>query len=74
VFPAGKAQVLFQPVVVAEYAFTLLQGAVFGQIKDARGFERYMRRGLSACRSEWTLICATHNLLKLWRSGNAAWN
>ena len=47
---------------------------VFGQIKDARGFERFMRRGLNACRSEWTLICATHNLLKLWRSGKAAWN
>jgi len=24
-------------------------------------------RGL--CPQEWTLICATHNLLKLWRSG-----
>ncbi len=24
---------------------------------------------IEACRSEWLLICATHNLLKLWRSG-----
>jgi len=44
---------------------------VFGQIKDVRGFDRFMRRGFEACRSEWSLICATHNLLKLWRSGKA---
>jgi transposase len=42
---------------------------VFGQIKDSRGIRHFMRRGLEACREEWTLICATHNLLKLWRSG-----
>ncbi len=47
---------------------------VFGQIKDVRGFDRFMRRGFEACRSEWSLICATHNLLKLWRSGKACWN
>ena len=47
---------------------------VFGQIKDARGFDKFMRRGFEACRSEWSLICATHNLLKLWRSGKACWN
>ena len=47
---------------------------VFGQIKDVRGFDRFMRRGIEACRSEWSLICATHNLLKLWRSGKACWN
>ena len=47
---------------------------VFGQIKDVRGFDRFMRRGFEACRSEWSLICATHNLLKLWRSGKAYWN
>jgi len=44
---------------------------VFGQIKDARGIDKFMRRGFEACRSEWSLICATHNLLKLWRSGKA---
>ena len=43
--------------------------AVFGQIKDNRGIRRFMRRGLEACSEEWKLICATHNLLKLWRSG-----
>jgi transposase len=42
---------------------------VFGQIKDNRGIRHYMRRGLEACSQEWKLICATHNLLKLWRSG-----
>jgi transposase len=42
---------------------------VFGQVKDARGIDRFMRRGKSAVASEWSLICTTHNLLKLWRSG-----
>ena len=42
---------------------------VFGQIKDVRGVRRFKRRGLAACDSEWQLICATHNLLKLWRYG-----
>jgi predicted GTPase len=27
--------------------------------------KRFQRRGRSACRSEWRLIAATHNLLKL---------
>jgi transposase len=39
----------------------------FGQIKDARGCRRFHRRGQCAVDSEWKLICATHNLLKLWR-------
>lgn len=39
----------------------------FGQIKDARGCDRFMRRGLPPCDSEWKLLCLTHNLLKLWR-------
>lgn len=43
---------------------------VFGQIKT-RGCDTFMRRGLEAVRSEWRLICATHNLLKLFRSGNS---
>ena len=42
---------------------------VFGQIKDPRGIRRFMRRGLAACQSEWKLIGATHNLLKLFRHG-----
>jgi transposase len=46
---------------------------VFGQIKEVLGFDRFMRRGIEACQSEWSLICAVHNLLKLWRSGKACW-
>lgn len=42
---------------------------VFGQAKDVRGFRRFARRGRAACTAEWQLMCATHNLLKLWRSG-----
>ena len=40
---------------------------VFGQIKDARGIRRFMRRGKAAADSEWQLIAGTHNLLKLYR-------
>jgi len=47
--------------------------SVIGQIKDARGISRFLRRGLNACTSEWKLICTTHNLLKLFRSGKASW-
>jgi len=44
---------------------------VFGQIKSVRGCDSFMRRGVVAADSEWSLICSTHNLLKLWRSGRA---
>ena len=47
---------------------------VFGQIKTCRGILKFMRRGFEACAQEWKLICATHNLLKLWRSGKLAFN
>ena len=40
---------------------------VFGQIKDARGIRRFMRRGKAAADSEWKLIAGTHNILKLYR-------
>src|SRR5262249_10977913 len=39
--------------------------------KACRGIDRFMRRGLGNCQSEWKVICGTHNLLKLWRSGKA---
>jgi len=42
---------------------------VFGQIKEARGVRRFLLRGLGSVQAEWSLICATHNLLKLFRSG-----
>jgi hypothetical protein len=38
---------------------------VFGQIKRNRGMTRFRRRGRAAARSEWRLIAATHNLMKL---------
>ena len=44
---------------------------VFGQIKEARGFRRFLLRGIDAVRDEWKLICLTHNILKLFRSGRA---
>jgi transposase len=44
---------------------------VFGQIKEARGIRRFLLRGLEQVQAEWKLICATHNLLKLWRRGGA---
>jgi transposase len=40
---------------------------VFAQIKHNRGIRTIARRGLSAADSEWKLICATHNLLKVYR-------
>ena len=38
---------------------------VFGQIKQARGFRQFLLRGLEKVQQEWRLICAGHNLLKL---------
>ena len=40
---------------------------VFADTKFNRRIDRFQRRGRSACRSEWRLIAATHNLLKLFR-------
>jgi transposase len=42
---------------------------VYGQIKQVRGFRALLLRGYDKARSEFRLIAATHNLLKLWRSG-----
>ena len=38
---------------------------VFAQMKFNRRLDRVIRRGRAPCRSEWRLIAATHNLLKL---------
>jgi hypothetical protein len=40
---------------------------VFADTKFNRGIDRFLRRGRSAARSEWRLITATGNLLKLHR-------
>ncbi len=42
---------------------------VFGQIKQGRGFRQLLLRGLAKVNREWLLICAGHNLLKLFRFG-----
>lgn len=44
---------------------------VFAHTKILRRIDRFQRRGLAACRAEWRLIAATHNLLKLWRATTA---
>ena len=42
--------------------------APFGQIKAARGLRQLLMRGIEKARDEWSLICAGHNLLKLYRA------
>lgn len=44
---------------------------VFGQLKEARGFRRFSLRGRAKVSAEWQLVCAVHNLGKLFRSGRA---
>jgi len=39
---------------------------VFGQIKQGRGYRQFLLRGMRQVRSEWALICLTHNVRKLW--------
>ena len=42
--------------------------AVFGQIKQARGFRQFLLRGVENVRAEWAMICLAHNLAKLARA------
>ena len=44
---------------------------VFGQLKEARGFRRFHLRGRVKVTAEWHLVCAVHNLGKLFHSGRA---
>ena len=41
---------------------------IFAYIKALRGFRRFSFRGLTNVRAEWSMICLTHNLLKLYRA------
>jgi transposase len=41
---------------------------VFGQVRAARGFGQMSFRGLWKNRCEWSFVCLTHNLLKLFRA------
>ena len=45
---------------------------VFAQTKHNRRISQFQRRGRSAARSEWRLITATHNLMKLHKHQLAA--
>src|SRR5258705_11759536 len=36
----------------------------FGQIKHARGFRKFLRRGRRSVGERWALFCTSHNLLK----------
>lgn len=40
---------------------------VIGQIKQARGFRQFLLRGFTQVQREWSLVCTTHNILKLYR-------
>ncbi len=60
--PEGRALYARRKVIVEP---------VFGQIKEVRGFRRFLLRGLQKIRGEWCLVCLTHNVLKLWRYGCA---
>ena len=56
--PAGRAVYARRRVIV---------DLVFGQIKEGRGFCRFLLRDLDHIRGEWRLVCVTYNLLKIWR-------
>jgi transposase len=65
---AFMRRVLATPTGAALYGKrTAMIEPVFADTKFNRRIERFQRPGRAACRSEWRLITATHNLLKLWR-------
>ena len=37
------------------------------KIKQARGFRQFLLRGIDKVRGEWSLVCLTHNILKMYR-------
>ncbi len=41
---------------------------VFGQIKAARGFSRFLLRGLAKVKREWRLVALAHNICKLFQA------
>ena len=47
---------------------------VFGQIKEVRGFRRFLLRGFENVSAEWDMVCLTHNILKLFRHGTLVAN
>ncbi len=49
---------------------TITVEPAIGQIKG-RGFRRFSLRGVMGAKGEFQLVCAVHNLVKLWRLGAA---
>jgi transposase len=60
--PAGRSTYKLRGQLVEPY---------FGVIKDARGFRRFMRRGLNNVDAEWRLIAAASNIVKLFAARHA---
>jgi transposase len=77
--PVGPPPMSATPLEAMEHRLRTAEGAaayairsqtvepVFGTIKENLGCRRFARRGFSAVQSEWNLVCAVHNLLKLFR-------
>lgn len=60
---------LLTPAAAAIYARRkAIVEPVFGQTKEVRRFRRFSLRGHRQATGEWTIVCLTHNLLKLFRA------
>jgi hypothetical protein len=74
----GARYAFMRTVLAADYGGGLYRKRkamvepVFAQTKPNRRISQFQRRGRSAARSEWRLITATHNLLKLHKHQLAA--
>lgn len=81
--PTGEPAVDASPIEKMQHRLCSDEGAalyakrqhivepVFGDIKENRGFRRFVRRGFSAAQGEWLLMTAAHNLRKLHRHAPA---
>lgn len=64
---------LRSPEAQRTYALrSLIAEPVFGQIKEARGFRKFLRRGLKGCSTEWMLMLITHNLRRAFGAARRA--
>lgn len=80
-FPRGRIPAGATPIELMQRELQTMRGKslfkkrattvepVFGQMV-MRDLNRFLLRGLHKVRAEWAIWCLTHNLLKLWRSGN----
>jgi transposase len=60
-------KLLTKPGAAAYAARKAIVEPVIGQIKQARGFRQFLMRGFEKVQGEWSLVCTTHNVLKLYR-------